>query len=242
MSRFTVVVTDDRYGSYAEEECVLSEIGATLEIRDLGNEAEAIRTLASADGILVNLFALTAQIIETLPKCRVISRYGVGCDNVDVAAATRKGIWVTRVPDYAIEDVSDHALALLLACVRKVAYRDRRIREGRWNLHKDQPSHRIAGKTLGFVGYGAIARRLHAKVSCLRARTNSGLRSVCLPRVYCCGGRPGRGPANAPSGIGLRLGSCAAHSRDAGLNRREGDQPNAPGRHAREHGARPRRR
>jgi D-3-phosphoglycerate dehydrogenase len=121
--------------------------------------------LKDADGVLVNLHPLPGGIIEKLERCRVISRYGVGYDNVDVETATSKGIWVARVPDYCLEDVSDQALALLMGCVRKVAFKDRRIREGAWNLHKVQPSYRIAGKTLGLVGYGAIARTLQRKVA-----------------------------------------------------------------------------
>jgi D-3-phosphoglycerate dehydrogenase len=129
------------------------------------DEVETLRSLKDADGILVNLHPLPAEVIEKLEKCRVISRYGVGYDNVSVETATAKGIWVARVPDYCLEDVSDQALALLLGCVRKVAFKDRRIREGAWNLHREQPSYRIAGKTLGLVGYGAIARTLHRKMS-----------------------------------------------------------------------------
>jgi D-3-phosphoglycerate dehydrogenase len=164
-ARFTVTVTDDRYGSYAEEKAVLAEIGAELVVNDFKNEDEAIAGLAGADGILVNMFPMTRKVIESLGRCRVLSRYGVGFDNVDVAAATAKGIWVARVPDYSIEDVSDQALALILACVRGVAYKDRAVRAGRWNVHKEVPTHRIAGRTLGLVGYGAIARCLHRKTA-----------------------------------------------------------------------------
>jgi len=161
--RYTVVVTDDRYGAYDEERAVLAEIGAELVVSDFKTEDDAIAGRARADGVLVNLFPMPARVISALPRCRVLSRYGVGYDNVDVAAATAKGIWVARVPDYSIEDVSDQALALLLACVRGVAYKDRHVRAGRWNLHKEVPTHRIAGRTLGLVGYGAIARCLHRK-------------------------------------------------------------------------------
>lgn len=165
MAGLKVIVTDDRYGSYDEETAVLKEIGASVEVHNLGDEAETAQVLRDADGILVNLHPLPATVIQELQKCRVISRYGVGYDNVSVEAATAKGIWVTRVPDYCLEDVSDQALALLLGCVRKVAFKDRRIREGAWNLHKEQPSYRITGKTLGLIGYGAIARTLHRKIS-----------------------------------------------------------------------------
>lgn len=164
MGRFTVVVADNRYASYREEEEVLSEVGASLETADISSPLEARKAFSRADGILVNLFPMTAEVIGSLPKCKVISRYGVGYDNVDVGAATRGKIWVAFVPDYCFEDVSDHALALLLGCARKVAYRDRMVRAGRWNLHNDQRCYRVAGTTLGLVGYGAIARCLHRKV------------------------------------------------------------------------------
>jgi D-3-phosphoglycerate dehydrogenase len=162
---YRVMVTDDRYGSYREEEEVLRPLGAELVVLNLENEDQARSALREADGILVNLFALSGAVIESLEKCRVISRYGVGYDNVDVPAATRAGIWVARVPDYAFEDVSDHAAALLLACVRKLTHRDRRIREGGWNLSGEQPSRRVRGKTLGLVGFGGIARVLFRKLS-----------------------------------------------------------------------------
>jgi D-3-phosphoglycerate dehydrogenase len=164
MSRFTVVIADNRYASYHEEESVLREVDADVKIFASSSVPLARATFASADAILVNLFPMTADIIEGLPKCRVISRYGVGYDNVDVEAATRKGIWVARVPDYCFEDVADHALALLLGCVRKIPYKDRMVREGRWNLHKDQPCYRMAGRTLGIIGYGNAGRCLHRKV------------------------------------------------------------------------------
>jgi len=160
---FKVAVTDDRYGSYTEEKNVLKEIDAELIILNPDNKTEFYRVIRDVDALLVNLHPMTADLISRLDKCKVISRYGVGYDNVDVDTATQKGIWVARVPDYSIEDVSDQALALLMGCVRKVAYKDRMIRNGKWNLHDDQPCHRIKDRVLGLIGYGAIARRLHEK-------------------------------------------------------------------------------
>ncbi len=165
MSRFTVVIADDRYASYREEEEVLRDVDAEIHVFRSGTTAEAKRAFSGANGILVNLFPMTAELIESLQGCRVISRYGVGYDNVDVEAATRRGIWVTFVPDYCFEEVADHALALLLCCIRKVGYKDRMIREGKWNLHRDQPCHRVEGKTLGILGYGNAAHTLLRKVS-----------------------------------------------------------------------------
>ncbi len=165
MRRFTVVIADNRYSSYEEEKAVLSAVDAQVRIFPSSNVNEARTAFADADAILVNLFPMTAEIIQGLPKCRVISRYGVGYDNVAVEAATRRGIWVTFVPDYCFEEVADHALALLLCCIRKVGYKDRMIRQGKWNLHRDQPCYRVEGKTLGILGYGNAAHTLLRKVS-----------------------------------------------------------------------------
>ena len=165
MVKYKVVVTDDRYGSYKEENEVLSELGIEVEVHNFKDKTEAKRVLKKADAVLVNLFPMTKEIILSMDNCKVINRYGVGYDNVDVKAATEKGIWISRVPDYSMEDTSDHALAHLFNCVRKITYRDRMIREGKWDLHKDWPSFRIAGKTLGLIGFGNISKTLFRKVS-----------------------------------------------------------------------------
>lgn len=171
MKKYKVVVTDDRYGSYEEENRTLSELGIQVEVHDFKSSAEAIPVLETSHGVLCNLFPLNREIIMRMNNCKVISRYGVGYDNVDLGSATAKGILVTNVPDYSIEDVSDHALALLLGCVRKIAYKDRRIREGEWNLHTIQRCYRIQGKTLGIIGFGRIARAFCRKTSGLGLKT-----------------------------------------------------------------------
>jgi D-3-phosphoglycerate dehydrogenase / 2-oxoglutarate reductase len=165
MARFRVIILDDRFGSYREEETVLAPLDTEiLSVRTSVAQADP-GLLAGCDGVLLNLFRLDAAAIAQLRRCRVISRYGVGYDNVDVEAATRAGIWVANVQHYAMEDVSDHALALLLDCVRRVTERDRAIRKGEWNTTNRLKGFRLAGKTLGLVGYGDIARCLHRKIS-----------------------------------------------------------------------------
>lgn len=165
MQNYKIVVTDNRYNNYIEENTVFKELGVKVEIHDFKSPKEAEVVLKDADAILVNLFPMTKGVIDTMKNCKIISRYGVGYDNVDIDAATAQGIWLTNVPDYALEDVSDHTLALLLSSVRKIAYKDRMIREGKWNLHKEWPAFRIAGKTLGLIGFGAISRTVLRKVS-----------------------------------------------------------------------------
>ncbi len=165
MARHRVIILDDRFDSYREEQGVLAEVDAeAVNVRAPVDQAEP-KLVAEAEGVLLNLFRLDAAAIGRLRRCKVISRYGVGYDNVDVEAATRAGIWVANVQHYAKEDVSDHALALLLACVRRVTERDRAIRKGEWNTTSRLKAARLAGKTLGLIGYGDIARCLHRKVS-----------------------------------------------------------------------------
>ncbi len=165
MARHRVIILDDRFDSYREEHDVLAEVDAeVVNVRAPVDQADP-KLVAEAEGVLLNLFRLDAAAIGRLKRCKVISRYGVGYDNVDVEAATRAGIWVANVQHYAKEDVSDHALALLLACVRRVTERDRAIRKGEWNTTSRLKAARLAGKTLGLIGYGDIARCLHRKVS-----------------------------------------------------------------------------
>jgi D-3-phosphoglycerate dehydrogenase / 2-oxoglutarate reductase len=164
MAKFKVVMTDDRHKTYEEEKAVLESIGAEVIIADLNTPKEVMEACKDADGIMCNLAPMPAEVIESLEKCKVISRYGVGYDNVDVAACTKKGIYLANVPDYCAEEVSDQALALLMACTRKVARRDAKVRAGQWNIGKADPIYRIAGKTMTFLGFGMIARTLFRKI------------------------------------------------------------------------------
>lgn len=165
---FLVVIADDRHPGYEEETGVLGAIGAEVVNVKSGLAEDIARAAAEAHGIIVNLPELDADLINRLSKCKVISRYGVGYDNVDVAYATERGIWVANVPDYCAEDVSDQALALLMGCVRNVALRDRHVRAGIWDIKSAGAQFRMCGKTFAFFGYGRIAQALHRKLSGFR--------------------------------------------------------------------------
>lgn len=158
-----VIVTDDRHGSYDVEKSVLDSIGAELIVENCVTSDEVLSACRDADAVLCNLAPMPSSVIDGLNSCKVISRYGVGYDNVDVSACTSKGILLCNVPDYCTEEVSDHALALLMACARRVARRDFQVRSGMWNICRKEPIYRIAGKTIAFLGYGKIARCLHRK-------------------------------------------------------------------------------
>ena len=163
MSRYLVCVSDKRHASYDIERDMLAGIGAELRLCSCGTEEDLIAQCGQADAVLLDLAPMTARAIAGLEKCRVISRYGVGYENVDLDAASKAGIQVTNVPDYCMEDVSDHALALMLSCLRHIPMRDRMGRQGAWNLQAT--SFRLKGRTLGVIGAGRIARALIRKVS-----------------------------------------------------------------------------
>lgn len=160
-----VVLLEDRFADHAPERRVLEPLGMlVIEGGQAHTTDEIVKLCHDADGITVNLTPITAAVIAGLERCRVIARYGVGYDTIDVEAATARGILVVNVPDYCYEDVSDHAVALWLACVRKTAIRDRQVRAGLWDIGRRDPIHRTAGKVFGLAGYGGIARTVHRKL------------------------------------------------------------------------------
>lgn len=108
---------------------------------------------------------LTRSVIEKLEHCRCIVRLGIGYDNVDIAAATEAGIIVCNVPAYCIDDVADHALALLMDGVRRISRQDRLVRAGHWDRTGTRDAKRVKGCTLGFVAFGRIAQALAERVS-----------------------------------------------------------------------------
>ncbi len=164
MAAYKVVMTDKRHGSYEIEKDILRSIDAEVVIENCETADDVIKVCRDADGIMADLAPMTDEVIEKLERCRVIARYGVGYDSVNVDAATKKGIYVTNVTGYCSEEVSDHALALLMACVRKIALVDKGVREGSWNIAKNLPVNRMAGKTFTLLGFGDIARCLNRKL------------------------------------------------------------------------------
>jgi D-3-phosphoglycerate dehydrogenase len=166
-----VAVTDHVFGNLDVERDLLERAGLELRFEGNARTADEVRaTTAGAVGVLNCYAPMPAEVIEALDRCRVIARYGIGIDTIDLAAATAQGIVVTNVPDYCIDEVSDHALALILSLVRGVVRLDRSVHAGGWTPTEARPLHRIAGRTLGLVGFGRIARRLAIKAAALGFR------------------------------------------------------------------------
>ena len=170
MGRFTATLIDYDEDLFEPPDW----IGTELELAGVRwaagqyREPEAVLAAArEADVVLVQSVRplLAGPIIRQLPRCRCIVRLGIGYDSVDVPAATERGILVCNAPTYCVDDVADHAVALLLASARHLARQDRWIRAGRWDRTGARPARRLKGCTLGLVGFGRIARAVAQKVS-----------------------------------------------------------------------------
>lgn len=150
----------------APEEAILRENGAGLIYGDCKTEAELIELTQDADAIINAYALLTAKVINSLKQCQVIVRRGIGYDNVDIAAATAKGIPVANVPDFCINEVADHTMALLLCAARKIIPGREQVKSGQWNPRQFAPIPALKDCTLGLVGFGRIARTVAERARC----------------------------------------------------------------------------
>jgi D-3-phosphoglycerate dehydrogenase len=161
-----VVALDDGYSSYDQEQALLGAAGARFELRPCaGSERASLEAVRGADVVMVRESPVSRGVIEAMDRCKAVVRYGIGVDNIDLEAARERRIAVANVPDYGIEEVSTHAVALLLAVARQVVVRDRHVRQGRWSATAAQAMYRLRGRTLGLIGYGRIARQVHEKLA-----------------------------------------------------------------------------
>ena len=172
MPRFKVLITDYPWGDLTLEREILDRVDAELvacRAAD-GQETQLAAMAADADALLTTWVRLTRRVLVAARHCRVVSRMGIGLDNIDVAYCTERGIPVTNVPDYCTEEVAEHALALLLALARHVAEFHRQTKQGRYELTAAPPLHRVAGRTLGIVGLGRTGAALARKARGLDLR------------------------------------------------------------------------
>jgi len=168
MTKYKVVVSDQVFPSVDVERGLLADIDAELVVAS-GDVDSVLGIASDADAILNTYLPWSADSIARLSRCKIIARYGIGFDNVDLKAAADAGIVVTNVPDYSVEEVATHALALILASLRKVVVADGSVRSGTWSIDNFRPIRRLSTLTVGLVGYGRIARRIAAPLAALGA-------------------------------------------------------------------------
>jgi len=185
-----VLITDYDWPELDIERHLVETIpGATLIGSPTCTDDELIGRAATADAMLVNWRAVPVAALEVASRCLIVSQFGTGVDHIPVDAATRLGILVAHVPDYCLDEVSDHTLALLLASARRIVELSQATRTGTWDSRAGSHLPRLRGQTLGMIGYGAIGRRVAQKAAAF------GLRVVAYtPRITA--------GAVAPYGIG----------------------------------------
>jgi D-3-phosphoglycerate dehydrogenase len=160
-----VVITDHTFSSITAQQEVIEGGGFELAAVEPNctTEEDVISNCADADVLLVQWAPISRRVLESLPKVRCVVRYGIGVDNVDLGAAKALGVTVANVPEYCVEEVSDHAMAMILPLCRRMVQMNRIISDGGWGIGDLWPIPRIAGLTLGLIGFGNIARRLAQK-------------------------------------------------------------------------------
>jgi D-3-phosphoglycerate dehydrogenase len=170
MPRFLIAVTDSPFPSLDSAKAALARVDPELRMAKSASADDVLAVARDADAILVTYAKLPGDLLRQLTRCKAIGRFGLGVDNIDIAAAAELGIAVTYVPDYCMHEVSDHAMALLLALVRKIPLSNKLVQAGRWDMPAVVPIHRLAGRVLGLVGFGNIPRALAPKAKAFGLR------------------------------------------------------------------------
>lgn len=168
---YKIVITDYEFPDLAPELSAFAGQDVTLDAGPFPDAAALREACRDADALINQYVQLDAAFIATLERCRVIARYGIGVNTIDVEAATAAGIMVANVPDGSLDDVSDHAAAMILSLSRGLGVYDRALRRGQWDYAQAKPLHRLRGATLGLLGFGNIPRRLAAKMQTFGMRT-----------------------------------------------------------------------
>jgi D-3-phosphoglycerate dehydrogenase len=162
-----VVITDHRFPNVEQERRAVEEAGGNLVVAQMTDEDQLAELCKDADGVLTVRAPITRRVIEAMQRCRIIVRYGIGIDSVDIPAATERGIMVANVPDYCIDEVSDQALTFLLMLSRQMVSAISLAREDRWSISKMPNLHRLRGQTCGLAGCGKIGSLLAGKAAVL---------------------------------------------------------------------------
>jgi D-3-phosphoglycerate dehydrogenase len=173
MARPVIAVTDTVFPSLDPAKTALARLNPTYRMSKSVNADDIVAVAKDADAVLVTYAKLTRDVLMRLTRCRAIGRFGLGVDNIDLPTAKEKGIAVNYVPDYCIREVSDHAMALLLALIRKIPLSNKLVQSGRWEMPAVVPIRRIEGTVLGLIGFGHIPRLVAPKAQAFGMRVIS---------------------------------------------------------------------
>lgn len=166
-----VVITDYQYDSISQEESIIRGAGFELVSRQKSTPEQVLEITRDADAIITQYCNIDKTVISQLEHCKIIIKYGIGINNIDADAASAKGIYVCNVPDYGIDEVSNHAIALLFALNKKLPVITDALKGGDWGYSSIVPLRRLAGSTLGLVGFGRIPQAVARKMSGFGVRT-----------------------------------------------------------------------
>jgi D-3-phosphoglycerate dehydrogenase / 2-oxoglutarate reductase len=160
MPRFRVLISDFDYGDNDIERSILEPVGAEVIGLHAKTEDDLVPHMADCDAVINQYARVGEKAIAAMKRCRVIARYGIGVDIVDVDAATARGIQVTNVRDYCTEEVADHAITLWLTLSRKILQYNEVTHRGVWHWKAARPVWRLRGRTMGIVSFGHIGQAI----------------------------------------------------------------------------------
>lgn len=159
------VITDYQYENIDQEKKIIGDAGIELFDYQIKEPEKLIGLIDDADAVITQYSEITRDVIEHLSHCKMIIKYGIGVNNIDVEAATEKGIYVCNVPDYGVEEVSDHAVTMILNLSKKLFILAKALKEGDWGYSSVVPLRRFCESTVGLVGFGRIPRLVAKKLS-----------------------------------------------------------------------------
>lgn len=162
-----VIITDCDHKDINIESEVFKNAGVDFELKQCHTEDDLINQCGDADAFVVQYAHITKRVMDALPKLKMVVRYGVGVDTIDVPEATKHGIQVCNVPDYGMNEVADHALALMMAMTRKIVLMNNYTKHEKWDYVRSIPIHRASSQTVGVIGLGRIGRNFAAKAHAL---------------------------------------------------------------------------
>jgi D-3-phosphoglycerate dehydrogenase len=166
-ARPVVLVTDCDHPDIEIERAVFTAAGLEVRLARCRTEDEVLAEGGGAAALLVQYAPVSARVLAGLPDCQVVGRYGTGLDPIDVAAAADRGVDVVFVPDYSVQEVSDHAIALVLSLCRRILPYSAAVRSGRWDLASGGAMHRLSTLRLGVIGLGRIGQAVAGKAAAL---------------------------------------------------------------------------